>query len=170
MSEIENGIHVTGITGIVNGNYGPGAGSNRALEPRNVDVEGVGAAIDQDGSGFEIKDDLAGGSEGHSGEDDFVALLEVDGGEGEMQSGGARIDGDGVSGAEILRERGFKLLGARAGGQPSTLQDVHDGGDFLRTNGGAMKREKGLRRRGYGRELGVGGHDPTFRLEDRFTN
>jgi hypothetical protein len=69
--------------------------------------------------------------------------LQADGLKGQVQGGGAGVDGDGVFGAEVASEFGLELVRARAGGQPAGADGVGDFGDLGFVGVGAGEGEEG---------------------------
>ena len=61
--------------------------------------------------------------------------------ERQVQRGGARVDGDGVRGADGGGELALERLALAAGGEPARAQDGGDGGDLFVADGGTVERD-----------------------------
>ena len=73
-----------------------------------VHVEGVRIAVDEDGDGALVADDLGRGGKGHGGDEDGSVRAKLERLDGEMQSGGAGVECDGVFGADGGGEFGLE--------------------------------------------------------------
>ena len=96
--EIANGVHVGHLSEEVNGHDGFCFWSDAAGGVGEIEVEGVGVVINEDGGGADARDAAGGGEEGEGGAEDFVAGADVEGHEGEQDGVGAGGDADGVFG------------------------------------------------------------------------
>ena len=70
-------VHFAGDAGVVDGDDGLGFGGDEGFELGFVEVEGVGADVDEDGFSAAEDEGVGGGDEGEGGDDDFVAGLDV---------------------------------------------------------------------------------------------
>ena len=137
--------HVADLAAVVDGHDGDDflAGSEFGFDPAlgigDVEVEIFDLAVDEDGAGAEVTDDFGGGGEGHRGHNDALTGLEADGFEGEVQCGGAGVDGDGVFLRDIGGEVFFELLGSRAGGEPAAFEGGDDFVDFFGADTGFVE-------------------------------
>ena len=83
---------------------------DRAFDASRVDVEIVVVNVDEYGACARLQDDVGGGCEGEGGDDDFVVgraaghWADAVGEEGEVEGGGAAVDGDGVLCAGVVGE------------------------------------------------------------------
>ena len=73
-----------------------------------VHVQRYGIAIHQQGHGALIADHFGGGGEGHRGHEHGLARVQAQRLDGQMQRGGAGIDGHGVPAAHLLGQRGSR--------------------------------------------------------------
>ena len=105
----------------------------------DVQVEILQSAIDEDGTSAEVTDNLGRGGEGHGRNEDPLPCFEADGFEGEVESGGAGIDGDGVLLMDVAGKFGLELFGPWAGREPAAFEGGDDFVDFLRADAGFVE-------------------------------
>ena len=108
---------------------------------RNVEVEILDPAINQNGLGAKIAHHLSRRCKGHRRHDDALAGLQANGFERQVQCRGAGIDGNRVLLLEILAKLPLELLGLRPGGEPAALERLDHLADFLRSDAGFVKRD-----------------------------
>ena len=72
-------------------------GRNCALNLIRIDIESVGQAVDENGFGLEIENDLRSSREGHGRNDNFVAFFNAHRFQREMKRRGAGIHGHGMA-------------------------------------------------------------------------
>ena len=100
--EALDALHVADLAAVVDGHDGDdfAAGGEFGFDPAlgvgDIEIEVVGPAIGQDGASAEVADDFGRGGEGHGGHQDALAGFETDGFEGQVEGGGAGVQGDGV--------------------------------------------------------------------------
>src|SRR5215471_981597 len=124
----------------MDGDDGAGARSDGALDGLRIDLKAIRLTIDENRASFEVQNNLTGGREGHGGENDFVTFGNADGGQGEMKSGGAGIEGDSVAATDIGGKLILEFEGAGTGGKPAALEDLNDRVDFVFFDESAVER------------------------------
>jgi len=145
-SESLDAVDIADLTAVMHGNDGGHVdpfGQGRldlSLGIRDVQVEIFGTAIHEQRARAKVADDLGGGGKSHRGDDYSLPGLEANGFEGEVQSGGAGVEGDGVFLAKISRKLRLELLGLRPRRQPTAAQSVNDFVDLVLADRGFVER------------------------------
>ena len=108
--DLEDGLHVGGDAGVVDGDDGAGAFGDRFFDQALVDVEGVGADVDETDARPAQGEGVGGGDEGVGRHDDLVARLEVAEDGRHLERGGAGVGQQHLAGAEAFFHPGVALL------------------------------------------------------------
>ena len=103
----------------------------RLVDSAEVEVEGVGVDVDEDGCRAGEPDDVGGRGEGVSRDDHLVAWPDPEREHGEVESGGAVGDGHRVRDAARRRDEPFELLHLRPHRQRARLEDGAHLGELL---------------------------------------
>jgi hypothetical protein len=103
-------VHVGALAVQAHRHDRPGARRDRGLDPRGIDVAGVGLDVDPHRHAAQQRDGLGGGREGERRRDDLVAGLQVERHHRDQQRLGAAGDGDAMLRAGVRRQRGLELL------------------------------------------------------------
>ena len=135
-------VHVAGPPGKMDREDGPGTGRDFAPDVRRVDIHALRFHVRQHRGGPGVDDGVGRGREGQGRRDDFVARLEFQAEQAQVQGGGAGMHGNGmlraaVGGKGLLEARDF-----RACAQPAVAQAVHNFRDVGFRNEGLAKDEK----------------------------
>jgi hypothetical protein len=75
--QLVEGIHLAGMAGEVDRQDRAGPGREGLLDALEVDVQGVGSAVDDHRPGAAVDDHVGRRREGHRGDDHFVSLAEA---------------------------------------------------------------------------------------------
>jgi len=126
---------VAGLPGVMDRKNGTGALGDSSLDGSGRQVS-IGTHIDQDWRGAEVDDNIGGGAEGEGGEDDLVAGTNAEGSQGEVKTGGAGVNRDGVTGIHVNGEGVLKAFDLGTCGDPARAEGVCDLGDLLFADGG----------------------------------
>jgi len=90
-----DGFQIARLAAVVDGHDGLGLRRDSQLDGFWCDVEVI-AHIHQHGTGPQVDDDVGSGAESEGGDDDLVSWADAQRGQGDVQAGGAGVDGDGV--------------------------------------------------------------------------
>jgi hypothetical protein len=105
------------------------AGHSRGDRAR-VEVEAGRIDVGEHGSCAGMHDAIGRGTEGQRRRDDLIARTDAGCQQRQVEAGRARIDGNGVLGAEAPRKRLFEALDPAPGRQPSGLNGRNDLGNL----------------------------------------
>src|SRR5687768_15379841 len=135
----EDGLHVAGMPGDVHGNHRSGARRDGPLECLRRHVQRVVLAVDEHRAGLEVLHHLGRRREGHGRHDHFIAFIDTDGVEREMQRRRRRVAGHGLGHSDVLRELRFEGFDLRTSGEPPRPEGLDHRSDLLLTD--VRKRE-----------------------------
>ncbi len=112
-------IKIAGFARNMNRNNGPRLRRHPALGIGGIDIETSRHAVAEHGTSAEICDHLGGRGKGVGRQQYFIARLQADGVERQLQRGGTGIHRQGVFAADISGKLFFELDGDRPGGKPA---------------------------------------------------
>ena len=138
----ENRIHLRGNAEGMRHHQGARPWGNGVFDPARIDVQRFRIDIHKDRHCALVANRIGGGDEGERGNDDLVALPNLQRANTQMQPGGSGADGDGVRRGDTGRDRRFKLLCHRAEAEPRGAQH---GDDCFNLRFGDVGRGQGQR-------------------------
>jgi len=121
-------VHVGGDAEGMDDEDGAGSGGDGSLDGTRREVERDGVDVGEDWRCAHLENRVGYSDEGKGWDDDFVALADAEGEQGQMQARGAGAYGNGVGDGVKLGECGFK---GREFGAERQVRRAEDGGDCV---------------------------------------
>jgi len=134
--------HVGGDAEGVDDEDGSCARGDQGLDGRGGQIECDGVYVRKNRLGMDMEYSVSDSDESERGDDDFVAIADAEGKQGDMKACGAAADGDGVGGAVEIGERGFEGSEFGSEAEMGSAQDGADGGDFSFGDVGSAERDR----------------------------
>jgi hypothetical protein len=141
--DLPDQAHLAGLAGVVDDHHRLGARGDGVGDRRRVDVAGERVDVDEDGGRPDVDDDVGRGHEGHRRGDHLVARPDAQGVQGEVQTGRAGVEGDGIRDPQVVCHQALEPLRARTGAQPARPQGRYHFGDLVVTDQRGAVDQKG---------------------------
>ncbi len=135
-------VHLARVAVQMDGHDGLGARIDPRRHGGGVQVERIGLDVSEDGGGSDVHQDVGRRDEAQRRGNHLVARTHPQTDQRQMEGRDARIDRQHVRGAQQVAELGFQPVRPRSHGYPARAEGRHDLRLLLRSEAGAVKRQK----------------------------